>query len=94
MCDDYCELLCDYVCDWMVDVMAKTCTGVIGFLEIQKNRLVDFLIGANELPVGLEEEYQMIGAGYNAACALNLMGLLPDNELQTIGMMITRQMRR
>lgn len=74
--------------------MAKQCTGVIGFLEIQKNRLVDLLIGANELPVGLEDQYMTIGAGYNAACALNLMGLLSDNELQTIGLMITQQMRR
>lgn len=74
--------------------MAKQCTGVIGFLEIQKNRLVDLLIGANELPVGLEDQCMMIGAGYNAACALNLMGLLSNNELQTIGMMITQQMRR
>lgn len=70
----------------------NTHTGVVGFLELQKSRLIQYLI--SEITVSTDEEkHQLIGAGYNAACALNLMGLLPDRELQTIGLLITRELR-
>lgn len=72
--------------------MSKSYIGVTGFLELQKNRLVDYLAGI-EGGYTPEEVHQMIGAGYNAACALNLMGLCPNDELQTIGMLVTQLLR-
>lgn len=67
--------------------------GVVGFLELQKEQLVNFLVGA-DLDYTVEEIYRLSGSGYTAACALNLMGLCTDNELQAIGKMLTYVMEK
>lgn len=41
-----------------------------------------------------EEIHRLSGSGYTAACALNLMGLCTDNELQAIGKMLTYVMEK
>lgn len=71
----------------------KTYSGVVGFLELQKDRLVDYMVNPT-FAYPSEEVHQMIGSGYNAACTLNLMGLLSDSELQAMGLLITQILRR
>lgn len=73
--------------------MSKSYTGVVGFLELQKEQLVNFLVGA-DLDYTAEEILRLSGSGYTAACALNLMGLCTDNELQAIGKMLTYVLER
>lgn len=73
--------------------MSKKYAGVTGFLELQKDRLVSYLVGC-PIDYTPAEVYQLIGAGYNAACALNLMGLCSETELKNIGMLVTKELRR
>lgn len=73
--------------------MGKAYSGVVGFLELQKDRLVNYMMEPS-CGYAADDVHMLIGAGYNAACALNLMGLCPDDELQTIGLMVTQLLGR
>lgn len=68
--------------------------GAVGQLRLEKDRMVNYLIGGDLNDYSRDEINQMIGAGRASVTVLSLMGLIQDNEMQAIYLLIAEEMKR
>lgn len=68
--------------------------GAVGQLRLEKDRMVNYLIGGDMNYYSRDEVNQIIGAGRASANVLALMGLIEDNGMQAIYLLIAEAMKQ